>query len=110
MLRIAIPVVAVMLALVTGLGTKGVLEVLNTNKWLDSPAYKSTKAKFIPNAISKSIYKGKLYGLPCIIGGTVIYYNRNLLDKAGVRNLPRTPRRWCHVWPRMPRAVRRWSR
>jgi len=74
----------------TGLGTKGVLEVLNTSKWLDSPAYASTKAKFIPNTITKSTYKGKLYGLPCIIGGTVIYYNKDLLGKANIANIPRT--------------------
>jgi ABC-type glycerol-3-phosphate transport system substrate-binding protein len=72
----------------TGLGTKGVLEVLNTSKWLNSPAYKSTAAKFIPNAIKKSTYQGKLYGLPCIIGGTVVYYNKDLLAKAGVTSIP----------------------
>ena len=48
----------------------------------------STKAKFIPNTITKSTYQGKLYGLPCIIGGTVIYYNKDLLAKAGVTNIP----------------------
>ena len=74
----------------TGLGTKGVLEPLNTKQWLDNPNYASTKAKFIPNAIAKSMYKGKLYGLPCIIGGTVIYYNKDLLGKAGVANIPRS--------------------
>ena len=74
----------------TGLGSKGVLEVLNTNQWLDNPNYASTKAKFIPNTITKSTYKGKLYGLPCIIGGTVIYYNKDLLGKAGIANIPRT--------------------
>ena len=74
----------------TGLGTKGVLEVLNTNKWLNSPDYASTKAKFIPNTITKSTYQGKLYGLPCIIGGTVIYYNKDLLGKADIANIPRT--------------------
>jgi multiple sugar transport system substrate-binding protein len=72
----------------TGLGTKGVLEVLNNSKWLYSPAYKSTAAKFIPNTIKKSTFQGKLYGLPCIIGGTVIYYNKDLLDKAGVTKIP----------------------
>ena len=74
----------------TGLGTKGVLEPLNTKQWLDNPNYASTKAKFIPNTITKSMYKGKLYGLPCIIGGTVIYYNKDLLGKAGIANIPRT--------------------
>ena len=74
----------------TGLGTKGVLEVLNTSKWLDAPAFASTKAKFIPNAVKKSVYQGKLYGLPCIIGGTVVYYNKDVLAKAGVTTVPST--------------------
>ena len=64
------------------------LELLNTKQWLYSPAYASTKAKFIPNTITKSPYQGKLYGLPCIIGGTVVWYNKDLLAKAGVRSLP----------------------
>ena len=72
----------------TGLGTKGVLEVLNTRKWLYSPDFKATQAKFIPAAIQKSTYQGKLYGLPCIIGGTVVYYNKDLLAKAGVTSIP----------------------
>ena len=46
--------------------------MLNTSKWLNAPAFASTKAKFIPNTITKSTYQGKLYGLPCIIGGTCI--------------------------------------
>jgi multiple sugar transport system substrate-binding protein len=74
----------------TGLGTKGVLEVLNTSKWLNAPSFASTKAKFIPATLQKSTYQGKLYGLPCIIGGTVIYFNKDLLGKAGVANIPRT--------------------
>ncbi len=72
----------------TGLGTKGVLEVLNNKKWLYSPAYVKTAAKFIPNTIKKSTFQGKLYGLPCIIGGTVMFYNKDLLDKAGVTKIP----------------------
>ena len=36
------------------------------------------------------MYQGKLYGLPCIIGGTVIYYNKDLLAKAGVTKIPTT--------------------
>ena len=62
--------------------------MLNTSKWLDAPAFASTKAKFIPNTITKSTYQGKLYGLPCIIGGTVVYYNKDLLAKAGVSQHP----------------------
>jgi multiple sugar transport system substrate-binding protein len=36
------------------------------------------------------MWKGKLYGLPCIIGGTVMYYNMDLLAKAGVTKIPAT--------------------
>jgi multiple sugar transport system substrate-binding protein len=72
----------------TGLGTKGVLEVLSTSKWLNAPSFASTKAKYIPNTLKKSTYQGKLYGLPCIIGGTVVYYNKDLLAKAGVTKIP----------------------
>lgn len=72
----------------TGLGTKGVLEVLNNKQWLYSPEYAKTTAKFIPNTLKKSTYKGKLYGLPCIIGGTVMYINKDLLAKAGVSKIP----------------------
>jgi ABC-type glycerol-3-phosphate transport system substrate-binding protein len=72
----------------TGLGTKGVLEVLNTSKWLDAPTFASTKAKFVPNVFTKSTYQGKLYGLPCIIGATVVYYNKDLLAKSGVTTIP----------------------
>jgi multiple sugar transport system substrate-binding protein len=72
----------------TGLGTKGVLEVLNAKQWLDAPSFASTKAKFIPAALQKSTWQGKLYGLPCIIGGTVVYYNKDLLKKAGVTSIP----------------------
>jgi multiple sugar transport system substrate-binding protein len=72
----------------TGLGTKGVLEVLNTKQWLDAPSFASTKAKYIPNTIRKSLWQGKLYGLPCIIGGTVVYYNKDLLAKTGVTSIP----------------------
>ncbi len=74
----------------TNLGTKGVLEVLNNRKWLNSPAYRSTTAKFIPNTLRKSTYQGKLWGLPCIIGGTVVYYNQDLLRAAGVTKIPTT--------------------
>ncbi|MBA3295474.1 MAG: sugar ABC transporter substrate-binding protein [Acidobacteria bacterium] len=72
----------------TSLGTKGVLEVLNNKQWLYSPQYAATAAKFIPNTIKKSTYQGKLYGLPCIIGGTVMFYNKDLLAKAGITKVP----------------------
>lgn len=72
----------------TSLGTKGVLEVLNAKQWLDAPGFAGTKSKFIPNTLRKSTYQGKLWGLPCIIGGTVVFYNKDLLAKAGVTQIP----------------------
>ena len=72
----------------TSLGTKGVLEVLNSPEWLNAPSFASTKAKFIANTIKASTYQGKLWGLPCIIGGTVVFYNKDLLAKAGVTKIP----------------------
>lgn len=72
----------------TSLGTKGVLEVLNSPQWLDAAAFAKTKAKFIPNTLKKSTYQGKLYGLPCIIGGTVMFYNKDLLSQAGITKIP----------------------
>lgn len=72
----------------TSLGTKGVLEVLNSSRWLNAPAFAGTRSKFIPNTLKKSTYQGKLWGLPCIIGGTVVFYNKDLLSKAGVTKIP----------------------
>src|SRR5438477_2496413 len=37
----------------TGLGTKGVLEVLNTSKWLDAPAFASTKKRSEERRVGK---------------------------------------------------------
>src|SRR3990172_2360271 len=72
----------------TSLGTKGVLEVINTRQWLNAPSFASTKAKFIPATIRGMTYQGKLWCLPCIIGGTVVFYNKDLLAKAGVTKIP----------------------
>ena len=58
--------------------------MLNTPKWLERAGLRLDEAKFIPATLLKSTYQGKLYGLPCIIGGTVVYYNKDLLAKAGV--------------------------
>jgi multiple sugar transport system substrate-binding protein len=74
----------------TSLGQKGVLEVLNTSQWLNAPSFASTKAKFIPGILQSHTWDGKIWGLPCIIGGTVIYYNKDLLKAAGVNQPPAT--------------------
>ena len=64
------------------------LEVLNTAKWLERAGVRVDQGEVHPGAIAKSTYQGKLYGLPCIIGGTVVYYNKDLLAKAGVTQIP----------------------
>src|SRR3984893_4749515 len=93
----------------TSLGTKGVLEVLNTPQWLNSPAYASVRQKFIPNTIKKSLWKGKLYGLPCIIGGTVMYYNMDLLSKAGITKIPATTAELAAAAAKVNKAPNVWG-
>ena len=62
--------------------------MLNTKQVAQFAGVRRDRQKFIPNTIKKSTYQGKLYGLPCIIGGTVMFYNKDLLAKAGVTKIP----------------------
>ncbi len=72
----------------TSLGTKGVLEDLT--KWVKRPDF-ATDRKHFPNAtFTPSIYQGKLYGLPFIIGTIVMFANKDLMTKAGVASIPST--------------------
>jgi len=47
-------------------------------------------SQWFPQGIAALKLGGKLYGLPCIIGGTVVYYNKDVLAKAGVTTVPST--------------------
>jgi multiple sugar transport system substrate-binding protein len=41
---------------------------------------------FFPEAIEEGRYKDKLYGLNALFGGVIMYYNKSLVQKAGLRD------------------------
>ena len=57
---------------------------------MSAPEYASERAHFIDSAIDASLYQGKLYGVPIIIGSTVMFVNLDLLEQAGVSEIPTT--------------------
>ena len=57
---------------------------------MNSPEYASERAHFIDSSIDASIYEDKLYGVPIIIGSTVMFVNLDLLEQAGVSEIPAT--------------------
>ncbi len=48
------------------------------------------KGRFIETFLSPSILEGKTYGLPIAASARAMYYNKDLLAKAGVENPPAT--------------------
>jgi multiple sugar transport system substrate-binding protein len=70
----------------TSLGTKGVLMDLTS---AIKKADWASERKHFPNSIfPPSVFKGKLYGLPFIIGTIVMFYNKDLMAKSGVASVP----------------------
>ena len=57
---------------------------------MEASDYASERAHFIDNALNASIYQGALYGVPVIIGSTVMFVNLDLLEQAGVSEIPTT--------------------
>ena len=57
---------------------------------MEADDYASERAHFIDSAIDASLYQGKLYGVPIIIGSTVMFANLDLLEQAGVSEIPTT--------------------
>ena len=57
---------------------------------MSAPEYASERAHFIDSAIDASLYQGKLYGVPIIIGSTVLFVNLDLLEQAGISEVPST--------------------
>jgi len=64
-----------------GLGSRGALLALDS--FVD--AEKFDLGIYWPQAVSGCKYKGKLYGLPRDISNVILYYNKDLFDKAGVK-------------------------
>ena len=57
---------------------------------MNSTEYASERAHFIDSAIDASLYQGELFGVPIIIGSTVMFANLDLLAQAGVSEIPST--------------------
>ena len=57
---------------------------------MEADDYAMERAHFIDSALDASLYKGKLYGVPTIIGSTVLFVNLDLLEAAGVSEIPTT--------------------
>ena len=57
---------------------------------LDSYMNDEFKGRFIDTFLSPSIMDGKTYGLPIAASARAMYYNKELLEKAGVANPPAT--------------------
>ena len=57
---------------------------------MEADDYAMERAHFIDSAIDASLFKGKLYGVPVIIGSTVLFVNLDLLEQAGVSEIPTT--------------------
>ncbi len=48
------------------------------------------KAKILPGAWTTAEYEGKLYGMPWILDTKYLFYNKDMLAKAGIANPPKT--------------------
>ncbi len=57
---------------------------------MSSANYASERAHFVDSAVDASVYQGKLYGVPIIVGSTVMFVNLDLLEQAGVSEIPTT--------------------
>jgi multiple sugar transport system substrate-binding protein len=50
----------------------------------------SEREKVFPGAMNTVVYKGKTLGMPWILDTKYLYYNKAMLDKAGIKQLPTT--------------------
>ena len=48
------------------------------------------REKVFPGAMNTVVYKGKTLGMPWILDTKYLYYNKAMLDKAGIKQLPTT--------------------
>ena len=48
------------------------------------------KAQIFPGALKTVVFNGKTLGMPWILDTKYLYYNKAMLEKAGIRNLPQT--------------------
>lgn len=55
------------------------------------PTLSGVKANFVGTVVNDAVMDGTLYGLPLALDTLAIYYNKDLLDKAGI---PLPPKNW----------------
>ncbi|MDI9767722.1 extracellular solute-binding protein (plasmid) [Pantoea dispersa] len=48
------------------------------------------KEKIFPGALNTVVFKGKTLGMPWILDTKYLYYNKAMLEKAGIKDLPQT--------------------
>lgn len=54
------------------------------------PTAGAVKSSFVSTVYNDAVINNKIYGLPIALDTMAIYYNRDLLDQAGVSELPKT--------------------
>ena len=60
-------------------------------RWVvELPASGLDTAGFVPSALRTGMYRGKLYAAPWLTGTGILYYRKDLLDRAGVEQPPKT--------------------
>lgn len=67
-------------------------ETIVTPQTIALPTIQAIKTNFITTVYEDVIYDGSIYGLPLAIDTMAIYYNKDLLDKVGV---PEPPKTWA---------------
>ncbi|WP_181706408.1 ABC transporter substrate-binding protein [Chthonobacter rhizosphaerae] len=74
------------------IGTRWLLDFVSQDvaEPLDSYITDEFKGRFIETFLSPSVMDGKIYGLPIAASARAMYYNKDLLEKAGVSEPPKT--------------------
>jgi multiple sugar transport system substrate-binding protein len=74
------------------IGTRWLVDYVHNDiaEPLDSYMTPEFKARFIESFMAPSTIDGKIYGLPVAASARAMYYNKDLLAKAGVQNPPAT--------------------
>jgi multiple sugar transport system substrate-binding protein len=74
------------------IGTRWLVDYVHNDiaEPLDSYMTPEFKSRFIESFMSPSTIDGKIYGLPVAASARAMYYNKDLLTKAGVQNPPAT--------------------
>jgi multiple sugar transport system substrate-binding protein len=61
------------------------------NRWIDQlPPNQFDMSKFLKPTVDTVTYRGHLYGVPATSDGALLYYRKDLLDKAGLQQPPKT--------------------